>query len=204
MSSSDSTFETLALGFRDLIRVPGRFTAPKHYGQSVPEQKPRYQLKRTTPNRRERVEYRLQYGLQLKYDRQIFIGLILNDFVLRGISQRIEKLQKEMRISEKISDDRDEFEDHKVLRDLQKQYALQEHDLYISETRIPQLPLKQNYDLIRTNPTWIVKIMAAAVVGSAGAVLNDNEFAGRQLGIVLGSASAVLATEDMSYRKMKE
>ncbi|KAJ5832661.1 hypothetical protein N7474_000972 [Penicillium riverlandense] len=115
-----------------------------------------------TPEEYEYVEHdldrRLQYG-SFKYDRELFISIICNEYALRVSGQRIEMLQKKMKALKKVSS----IEVHQIqfaqlnteLEEVQKKYRLQEHRLYIAESMIPERPLKQNYDSLRRNPDCI-------------------------------------------------
>lgn len=46
---------------------------------------------------------------------------------------------------------------HTGLEEVQKKYTLQEHQLYVAESMIPERPAKQNYDSLRRNPDWYMR-----------------------------------------------
>ncbi|CAL5870669.1 uncharacterized protein PFLUO_LOCUS4909 [Penicillium psychrofluorescens] len=111
-------------------------------------------------HRRHALDTRLQYG-SLKYDRELFISIICNEYALRVSAQRIEMLQKEIKALEKLTNievDQIQFAQLNTgLEEVQKKHSLQKHQLYISESMIPERPLKQNYDSLRRNPDWYMR-----------------------------------------------
>lgn len=111
------------------------------------------------------VDYRrLQYGTKLKYDRDIFIDVILAESSLRSTSQKIEALQKMIKHSQKVAETEPDCGHEKeldaynaALKRMRVEYATRTHQLYIAESMIPEHPLKENYDAVRRDPRWYLR-----------------------------------------------
>lgn len=115
-----------------------------------------------------RVEFtdrRLRYGWKLKYDRDIFIDVILAEHSLRSTSQKLDALQKKIKHSQKIAEiepecghERNLDADKAALERMRVEYATRKHQLYIAESMIPEHPLKQNYDALRRDHRWYLRV----------------------------------------------
>lgn len=110
------------------------------------------------------TDRRLKYGRKLKYDRDIFIDVILAEHSLRSTSQKIEALQNAIKHSEKVvsvepdcGHEKKLDEDNATLEKMRIEYATRKHQLYIAESMIPEHPLKKNYDALRRDPRWYLR-----------------------------------------------
>lgn len=105
--------------------------------------------------------YCIQFGLRLKYHRDLFVEVICAEDSLRATVQRVEAVKKKVKALEKaatIENNKSQLADvEEELVQLQRKCWKQELKLYEREQMIPEWPLKQNYDLPRERRAWYMR-----------------------------------------------
>ncbi|KAF4764541.1 hypothetical protein HAV15_000708 [Penicillium sp. str.  len=92
---------------------------------------------------------------EVKYDRSIFVDVIVADMTLRGLVQHCESVKKKLELPVFTPEDKSKVQKwEEELHHLQEAISFQQHRLYECATFLPRQPLKQMYDSVRENPAW--------------------------------------------------